>query len=485
MARSLNGTAPPEDFTAFVRAHEEDLRRACYGLTGDDQLVDGLERDMLGALARRWPRLRRDRSGGKAIKYVNLLLDRESPNWPRDDSAVGGGGDGPRVTPADQEQPPRADPAQLAESVWATARQRPPGRSRLLILVGLAIVGALLIPHPEPVPAPLPPPPDAPIVVPDIVQILQPIQLLGNVSPLAPLPETIDPDARTALSGRPGIATAVVALAQHEADPIVAVTPDGRRFRLDQAGLSGAKLWPTSLSPDGRRAVLTAPGASQLVDLATGKVTRVAGPVGAGPLWRDDSAFLLPGPDSRGAVEYSITGGPGVALSGFDPARLVTGQQLAFGQSALVELAGSPPASPARIRQLTPLAAGGPVQDEGSVPVVGAAWLGPWRGHGYHNGSVLLATADPSNLLLPPNTGEATDGVFAIDERTGQVMQALILGQREATLEVLGWLPGRIALVKLSWSRGARLLSWNLEDGTVSTVTGVLATATVSVRHLS
>jgi hypothetical protein len=485
VARTVTGVVAPEDFTAFVAAHEEDLRRACYGLTGDDHLVDGLEREMLGALARRWKRLRRDRSGTKAVRYVNQLLDRESPNWPRDDSAVGGGGDGPRVAPVDEELAPRVAPAILAESVWAEARRRPPGRSRVLVLVGLAVVGALLVPHPVPVPAPPPPPPDAPILVPEFVQILKPIQLMGNVTPSPLLPASLDPDPATARPWGAGTGAAVAALTQHGDAAIVAYGADGRRWRLDAPGLALAHLWLTSLAPDGRTAVVSVPGGAAIVDLVGGRVLPIgAAGSAAQPLWRDATSFLVAG-KSGTVISFRTDGTSDGELTGFNPARLVTGRPGASGPGELVELTGAPPATAAQLRRLEVLPGGTTVTDRGSIPVIGAAWLGPWRAQGYGNGTVLLAAADPTNLLLPPNTGAASAGVFAVDERSGRVLHALIQGERGATLDVLGWLPGNVGLIQLSWDRGARLLSWNLDSGAVTTVSGVLSTATVSVRDLS
>jgi len=312
----------PEDYAAFVAAHGTRLATACRALTGNSHLADSVARDLLAMVALRWRWLRRSGRAG----YLDRLVRREARAWrvevPRAERTT------PRRGLLVEDEP--APTGRMAVEAWAAARSMRTRRAvaaavALVMLLCFAALGprdptvrrdALPIPTRDPVPAG--------------VTVLPPFTLLGGLWPReTPLPVQlpVDPEMAAGLSASP--VAAAVAVLRQDPRPLLVVAADGSARRVDDPAIAGARLLPTSLSPDGRRVALLTPEAVRVIDVTTGRVRSIAVAQTATRTlaWRDARTVLVPGPG--GAAQVNVDTG---AVSAVPDGSIVLAWNTASGE---------------------------------------------------------------------------------------------------------------------------------------------------------
>jgi hypothetical protein len=456
----------PEDYAAFVAAQRTRLAAACRALTGNSHLADSVARELLAMVALRWRRLRRAPENADA--YLDRLIRRESRAWrveiPRAERTR------PRRTLLLDEEPALAA-RPLAVQAWTAARSMRT-RRRSVLAAGLAMLTCFAVLGPRQ----STPPPDAhPIPtrepVPAGVSVLPPFALLGGLWPRETrLPATlpVDPARATALADAP--VDAAVAILRQDPRPLLVVAADGTARRVDDPDVAGARLVPTSLSPDGRRAALLTPEAVRVLDLTTGRVRSIAAPQTAARtlVWRDARTIIVPAPPDR-ASQINVDSGVVTAI----PA--MTGEDVAAGPASAhpVELLRAAGGQRPYIRLWRVEPIGRPPGADGDVddrPIFAPPWVGLWRGQAWSTVDLLARSCEPDAVPLPPSVGSATAAVAAV--RTNGLVAGTLVTLDATAMDVVGFADDHTVIINVSQApSGSILLAWNTANGEVRRVT--------------
>jgi hypothetical protein len=465
----------PDDFAAFVATQRTRLAAACRGLTGNSHLADAVARELMAMVALRWRWLRR--SGGEA--YLDRLVRREARAWRAEIPKVDRGR--PRRTLLVDDAP--VEPGPLAVQAWATARSmRTRRRAAAAVLVALLGCFAALGPR-----DPLPPPDGLPIPtrepVPLGVSVLPPFLLLDGLWPRETrLPATlpVDPSTAAALSASP--ITAAVAVLRQDPRPLLVVAADGTARRVDDPAVAGARLLPTSLSPDGQRVALLTPEAVRVLDLTTGAVRSIsAAQTSVRTLvWRDARTILLPGPNGAALINVDTAAVAEVPL--------LNGVDVTAGATTgpLTELLGSAGGQPPRIRlwRTDPGAArpGGP-RDVDDRNIFGPPWVGLWRGVAWSTVELFARACDPAAVPLPAAIGRASAAIAAV--RPNGLVAGTLVTLDATALDILGFVDGHTVLLNVTAAPSASIvLAWNTDSGEVRRVTNRGPYLQISVADL-
>ena len=502
----------PEDFTAFVATHSGRVRALCSALTGNDRLVESLQRDLFTAVALHWWWLRRQPTRSRArtaASYLDRLFRREARGW-RDDVRPGLA-DRTQVEPAQLERAGarhRAD--DLATVAWDQAR-RTRNRRRAIVAVVVVAVGCLALVSPRRSTSPpeqVTPTTPLPTAVPAGVKVVPPFPALAALPQRATaLPETInvEPSGAALLTQAP-VARAL-AIAQQELGPLIIVAPDGSTRSLNDTALLGARMLATSLSPDGARAALTTADGLLVIDLTRGTLRPVAAATQTSPalpslVWRSARTVLVP--TRSGAQEINVDTGVATNLFGLTGANVATSQGPATGK--LVEMippgtGGSPPArlrmwrtapkttpaptvsTPARSTpSASTVATPGP-EDVEDRTVIGPPWVGRWSGPGWSTSDLFVRSCDPRSLALPESVGVARDAISAVGPNGLAVGTLAVVDG--TTLDPLGFADPSTVFVSTGMPQnGTRLLAWNVRTTQLQSVTTLSANVRVSLPDL-
>jgi hypothetical protein len=452
----------PADYAAFVASQRTRLAAACRGLTGNSHLADAVARELMAMVALRWRWLRR--SGAEA--YLDRLIRREARAWRTEIPKVERGR--PRRTLLVDDVP--IAPGPLAVAAWATARSmRTRRRAAAVVLVALLTCVAALGPR-----DPFPPPDTLPIPtrdpVPDGVSVLPPFPLLEGLWPRETrLPATLPVDPATAAPLSTSPIAAAVAVLRQDPRPLLVVAADGTARRVDDPAVAGARLLPTSLSPDGRRVALLTPEAVRVLDLTTGRVRSIAAAQTSTRtlVWRDARTILLPGPN--GAEQINVDTGAVTAVP------LINGVDVTAGTTVgpLVELLGSADGQGPRIRlwRTNPVAArpGGP-RDVDDRTIFAPPWVGRWRGTAWSTVDLLARACDPAAVPLPAAIGRASAAIAAV--RPNGLVAGTLVTLDATAMDIVGFADDRTVLINVSAAPSASiLLAWNTDSGEVRRAT--------------
>jgi len=446
----------PEDYAAFVAAHGTRLATACRALTGNSHLADSVARDLLAMVALRWRWLRRSGRAG----YLDRLVRREARAWrvevPRAERTT------PRRGLLVEDEP--APTGRMAVEAWAAARSMRTRRAvaaavALVMLLCFAALGprdptvrrdALPIPTRDPVPAG--------------VTVLPPFTLLGGLWPReTPLPVQlpVDPEMAAGLSASP--VAAAVAVLRQDPRPLLVVAADGSARRVDDPAIAGARLLPTSLSPDGRRVALLTPEAVRVIDVTTGRVRSIAVAQTATRTlaWRDARTVLVPGPG--GAAQVNVDTGAVSAVPAIGAADVAAGSP----SGPLVEMLGFDSGQPPRIRvwRTDPADAR---RDTDDRPIFGPRWVGLWRGQGWSTVDLLARACDPAAIPMPDTPARAA--VVAI--RPNGVAAGTLVSLDATGMDIVGFADDHTVLVNVGAAPdGSIVLAWNTASGEVRRAT--------------
>jgi len=520
----------PEDFGAFVATHAGRVRTMCASLTGNDRLVDTMQRDLFTSVALHWWWLRRRPSRSRArtaASYLDRLYRQEARNWSEDAGARvadrltrPSSQSRPGVQPAEAERPGARHAADdLADVAWQQA-SRTRNRRRLTVAVAVAAIGLLVLvaPRRPPGPGPVDLTPPLPTAVPAGVMVVPPFNRLPGLPPRdSPLPPVLDIDPGNARPLAQSPVPHALALAQQDLGPLIIVAPDGSTRSINDTALLGARMLATSLSPDGTRAALTTAEGLLVVDVTKGTLRQVAVAAQAQPavpslVWRSAKTVLVP--TRSGAQEIDIDTGAATDLTGVPGNNVVTTQG-SVGDG-LIEMipsgsGGTPPAI-LRLWRTPPVgtpapsispATGGPGPAASSSPspsagtsasaapaadvenrtVFGPPWVGRWSGPGWSTSDLFARSCDPRTLALPQSVGIARDAISVVG-RNGLAIGTLAVVDG-TTLDLLGFADADTVFVSTGMPQsGTRVLAWNAGSRELRRVTTTNGYARISLPDL-
>ena len=503
----------PEDFVAFVAAEKDDLRARCLLLTGHEEYADTLRRDLLASVALRWqwwrPRAARTRDQLARVMLARGLR-REQRAWPteRDRPGLGeaprgqrsrrsgtadAGAGRMRVMPTDAlpERPDRSA-TDLAALAWSRARQirrtRTAAASAALVcVVILAVLSPRLIRQ-------IPPKAVGPSAVPTGVLLMPGYDQLATLPVRAvSLPANFDigtdavPLAPTALRDKP--APRALALLQHAGGMIYAFTPDGTVRLIDNPELStpATQLYPTSLSPDGLRAVFPAATGVYVLDITTGKVREIdSGGPPAQLTWRGNRTLIVP--NFTTALQIDIDTGAVGAIATTNGSDVVA-QQGQKPTAPMLELIPAPNSPRMRVWRTEPVTTTDPISSSPAVtdvedrPIFGPPWIGRWTGPGFANGDLVVRGCGPETIPLPAKNGTAHSAVGAL--ATNGLYVATLVGTDATTLDVIGMADAQTVLLNATGPKSSTVLAWAPQQGVLQRVSSISRTVVLSIVDAS
>ena len=467
--------APPEEYVAFVREHGARVARACAEITANDELARAMRADLLAAVAARWTA--GPAGAGRALVRLRRLLLREARGNPAATRAADAVGSGAWLAVEPDPEPVAREVAARAwERGHRVRRQRWTVAGVAVLLVAVATVFSVRDrggPTPQP----------RPTVVPDLVSVLRPFDLLAAHDPFlgpVPLPQYLDlqpstVDGYPALS--PGALTRVTVAAAanrgrlvlygDRAAPMPGAPEGGIVRRVEEPVLAAARLLATSLSPDGTFVAL--PRGRDLVTLdvrtATVRVFALDAPQLEPPVlvWLNPTTVAVPAPE--GSLTLDVTTGR------VSQAPLVAEQ--------VVTLPDDPTGPPLR---LAAAATEGPSTGDnvraelisGEPPltrtVIGPPWLSAQRGPAWGSSLLVLRACDPATLALPAEVGVARSAVMAL-RRDGGYLRTLV--SVDAQLDILNMIGLRQAVVAVHRDGRTLVLAWAPEEDLLHVLTEV------------
>jgi len=488
---------------AFVREHQARLARACDDIVGNADVAEALRTELLVDTAARWSWRRAAWRERRALARLEKLLHRlsRSEGTAAPESALDLTSSLGMRLKTDAAEGDDGN-AMLAAAAWRRSR-----RLRHRRWVGLALV-AILFGLGVSAPRHASPPVPVPARVPDGVTVLPPLAELTGAPPGA-LPRRLDlspstVDRMTSLRDSPLTAAVMVARAGTN---LVLVGADGALRRVDEPGLLGAGLEPTSLSAAGTWVALRLGATVVLLDVSTGLTREVrveggripGGPRGPGDAdyldfglrWLDEDTLLAPGPSGSLLVD---------AVTAVATATNVVSTNLMTARGrrspTLTELVtAGPDNEPAETDEnvrsviLTSPNPGLPaaVQTTATArrPVTGPPWLDAWNGPGWASSRFYVRSCDLSRLELPREFGVPTSAVAAV--RVTGHHAATLVSVDGVRLEPLGFdvsEPG-VALVSAQTTEDTvQVLAWRPDEGRLFVVMTINADTDVSVADL-
>jgi hypothetical protein len=501
--------APPPAFISYVESRLPSLIRGARRYVPDERMADQLARDLLSAVAIRWPWYAR------GVPVMAKLFKRDPDPAAAADrflvrafrEGVKDFGEPQHVQPlrldaTDElpEAPPprtflrgRLSVTEEAQLLWERSAQTL--RRRSLILGGFAVMGALIFvsrPRPEPQTTPVEPPSPEPSVtaVPKGVEILPNLteqsrftarrsvipQFLELDKALVPMPK-----GRRAL----GIFT--------PADlPSVALLDDGKLYRMDpQVRVDN----PAALSPDGRYVAYRQAEKIALFDISTGASRTLDASANlATPIWLD-STHLMISVSGGGQVVTAAGGLQQILRVDVGEVAVPQGYPAIAGDPALraVELQsiGQPVTAPARVRRHEN------ATDDGTDTVVQGElgnWLGLWRGVGFgvrtstdpKEGGLLVRRCQTSGAL-PVEYGDPQGAIVAIRADDGKILQVLLNTDSTGAdrVEPVGWLDRDTVLVTSDSEQASVIVAWRVATGGLELISVVSAAVRFALADLT
>jgi hypothetical protein len=505
--------APPPAFISYVETRLPSLIQGTRRYVPDERMADQLARDLLSAVAIRWPWYAR------GVPLMAKLFRRDpDPIAAADRFLVRAFREGVKDYGEPQHvQPLVLDPAaQLPEApvprtflrgrlsvteeaqlLWERSAQAV--RRRSLIIGGFALMGTLVFisrPRPEPQTTPVEPPPSP---EPSVTAVPSGMDILPSVteqSRLAvrpsPIPAFLDLAKANPVMPKGRRALAVISPTGDQQS--VVVLDDGKLYRLpdDDVDIDN----PAALSPDGRYVAYRKADKVALYDIttATSRTLETSANL-ATPIWLDATRLMI-----------SVTGGGQIvtvagALQGqivpVDIADTVVpqGYPALSGDPVLrsTELLsiGRPLTAPARVRQHETS------KDEGSEVIVQGplgAWLGLWRGIGFGVRTTiepkdrgLLVRRCQTTGRLPAEYGDPQGAIIAIRATDGRILRVLL--HTDATdadrVEPLGWLNRQTVMVTANSNEACVIVAWQVTDGRLDLFSIVSAPARVALADLT
>jgi hypothetical protein len=527
--RQAAGLLPPPDFLAFVAGTHADLRAACRDLTHNDAVADRMLREMLVLAAVHWRRISRKRrrwlrhADPTALDpgrvYLLTLFNWEAKSWQVDpdrkparhlakvpvpadalpaDALVGVGAGGlPEAPPEEDDdgliggparvsglgnrralldrRPTRSREARLHDfgtAMWERSRATRQRRKTTATILA-CVLGFVILVSPRRqgndfiISPPGPPPPTA---APSDVDILPSFEQLTGLSLRGiNMPNIVSPTT-TLLKTSP-VHRAVLLILRPNSQ--LDVVGDDGRSRTIAIGSGILQPIPaTTLSPDGKTAVLAAPDSNIVINLTTGAMRSipVTGSGQATPVWRTNTSYFIP--DERGArlvdlITNKVT--PVAGLTGLDVVTMRDG-----AEKLPVELfpALSDSIGPKlRLWHQDPIthAAGTDPAVNEDRNIYAPHWLDSWFGPGFGNGSLVVRATVPTGLVLPTSLGVVRRAIGVIDVR-GLAARTLTTVESGTQLMPLGWLDDQSVAFAAVKDDHAMLLSWNIQDGTIKRI---------------
>lgn len=519
---------PPPDFLAFVSATHADLRAACRDLTRNDAVADRLLREMLVLSAVHWRRISRRRRRwlrrgdptelDPGREYLLRLFHWEARSWNVDPqrppdrllarvpvpadalpALVGagvGGGSLPEAPEAEDEddgliggparvsglgtrralridrRPTRSREARLLDfgtAMWERSRATRQRRKTTAAIVASVLAFLIVVSPRRPgndyviaPPGPLPP-----TAAPSDVDILPNFALLTGLSPRGlNIPNILSPG--TTLLTKSPVRRAVLLMLRPNSQLDVLGDDNKVRTIAVQSGFL-QPIPATTLSPDGKTAVLAAPNSTIVINLTTGAIRTIAVPnVGqATPVWRTNTSYFVPGESGARLVDLTtdkVT--PVAGLTGLD---VVTMNDGAGKLPVEVFPAVSDSIGPKlRLWHEDPVThpAGTNPEINEDRNIYAPHWLDAWYGPGFGNGSLVVRATVPTTLELPSSLGVVKRAIGVIDTR-GLAARTLTTVESGTQLMPLGWLDDRTAAFTAVKDDHAMLLSWDIRDGTI------------------
>jgi hypothetical protein len=511
--RELFRPGVPEDFVGFVAAEKDALRQQSIMLTGHEEYADTIRRDLLAAVALRWRwwGLRAAPARDQAARVmVARGLRREQRSWPPERGLPGQGetlrgrrsrlsgtsdteSGRMRVMPTDP-APVRPDrsAADLAAIAWSRARQvrRTRTAAATAVLVCLAIL-AILSPR---LVRQIPPPEVGPTAVPAGVLLMPaydqlPTLAVRGVALTANLDIGSDEVPLTPTTLRDKPPAKVMALLQHAGGSIYAFAPDGTVRVIDNHELTtpAAQLYPTSLSPDGLRAVFASANGIYVLDVTTGKVREIdSGGPPAQLTWRSNRIIIVP--NFATALQIDVDTGSIGALATTNGTDVIA-QQGQKPTAPMLELIPASSSPRLRVWRTEPVVTTDPVKSTPAVtdvedrPIFGPPWVGRWTGPGFAEGDLIVRACGPETIRLPAKNGTAHSAVGALV--TNGLYAATLVGTDATTLDVLGMADPQTVLVNATGPKSSTLLAWAPQPGLLQRVSTISRTVVISVVDTS
>lgn len=496
--------APPPAFVSYVETRLPSLTRGARRYVPDERMADQLARDLLAAVAIRWPWYAR------GVPLMAKLFKRDpDPAAAADRFLVWAFQEGVKDYGEPQQvQPLRLDPAEQlpdappprtflrgrlsvseeAQLLWERSAQSV--RRRSLIAGGFALMGVLVFvsrPKPQPQTVPVEPPtsPEPSVTaVPKGVHVLPNLteqsQFTVRKSVIPPFLEfgkalTTMPKGRRAL----GVFTPPDAMS-------LALLDDGNLYVVPERGVRVDS--PAALSPDGRYMAYRQAEKVALYDFTTGMSRTLETSANlATPIWLD-STHLVVSVSGGGQVVTAAGALQQVIPADVNDVVMPQGYPPLAGDPSprATELLsiGRPLTAPARVRTHEN------VQDDGRDIVVKgqlSSWLGLWRGIGF-GVRTAEAVTDKGLLVrrcqtagrLPAEYGDPQGALIAIRAATGDVVSVLL--QADSTgadrVEPLGWLDRGTVLVTSNSDQASVIVAWTVATGGLE----LISVADASVR---
>jgi len=301
------------------------------------------------------------------------------------------------------------------------------------------------------------------------------------------LPKKINADPAAARPLATSPLPRAVAVIRDGLGPLVLVAADGSTRRLDPPAIGDAEFLTTSVSPDGQRVVLVGNPFLMVVNVSTGKVSKVRSPADAQPaqtrlLWSGSRAVMVPG--AVGATIVNVDTG----VATFDTSVSVLNVVVAQGParswylSELMPAAEGRTSAQIRIRPSPPPASGSPGPAD-VRPISAPSWMGQWLGQGWGNGSLYIRPCDAKTLLLPFEVGVAQDPLGVVDDR-GLAVRTLTGVEQGVTLTILGWLGPDHVLIRAAKGQTSWLVAWQPRTEEVTLAATVVGRGRVAVADL-
>ncbi|WP_027342451.1 hypothetical protein [Hamadaea tsunoensis] len=498
---------PPAAFVSYVESRLPSLVRGARRYVGDERFADQLARDLLAAVAVRWPwyagdvrmagpvlRRRRPDPAVVADKFLRkafregvrdvadtdqpivLLLDpnAEYPEGPAPRTFLEG-----RLSNTDE-----------AGLLWERAAQSV--RRRTLIAGGVALMGLVVFvsrPKPQGTPddQPQPVPQQSATGVPPGIDLLPSLAELARLRPrTTPLPLEIDLDRAATDFPHGHRARAIFSPADRSS---IFLLDDGRLYAAPDFGVRVDNT--AALSPDGRYVAYRA-GQVTLFDVSTGTSRPLPASANVGsPVWIDATHLVV---SVVGGVQVlSVDGkehGTIVADIGDVLVPQAPGPNARSGAlgSHLVQLLslGVPLGAPARVRQFTAAGLSDRPLTGDLVPAVGL-----WRGIGFSRGTdldtQLLVRRCQSNVHLPADAGEPESGIAAVRSKASAVLRMAVATSQTAAerVEPAGWLDEATVLITANSADASLVIAWRIDTGELSLVSVINAAVRMAVADLT
>lgn len=481
----------PAEFVSYIDRRLPALESAAIRLTGDEVQADRLARELLTLVALRWPRLIRADAkqdlptGASADVYLSKLFQLEADDFGYPRMILNLDGPGPMRRRSALSGTRAAHDE--AAYIWQTARQKL--RRRLLIAgaVGgvVAIAAVCRRGGSKPQAQPQQPPLFGATGLPEgaLVVAAGPFEL-GSVPEIPAelaLPESTPP----ALTQNPlPRITFLAGSPQLDGGRLYAYA-GGQWRHVDFAPeRAGAWLTPTSLSPDGKQAVLVTPAGTVLLDLVSGQSSQIPATQPASPpVWLSEHQLLLAEDalfDPASGAVLPVPAGPEDAVT---PRRRETADRA----TTLTELlpAGRPLTAPNRVRRWTlgddePQ----PVTISANGPLAGL--LGRWHGPAFGSGADRVVRLCRPGALPSEVTADVL--VAVASPETAEILRVLLIDTVAlGTPALLGWQDERTVLLAFSESSDGylRIVAWDHSSDRISRVCRLNSPVTVALRDLT